>query len=362
MKTLKKKVVEGLLLSLISTLVIVLLLEMFFSVFEKDKDMPAVLMAQIDYFRSGKNSDFPYLSYELVPNATEGQVKINSLGFRDIEREINKKNEKKRVCVIGDSITFGIGVKFNETYPYILEKMLRSGGFEAEIWNMGVPAYNSIQKNIMVKRCIDEFHGDIIIYQYFVDDSWPTAILFDPENKNKIIEDVFINTTKREAISRFMEPILPLPRNINSFLIEESSFFRFVNIRAYNVLSRIYPSRYPADAYNNYKRDTAYINNFAYLNNSFETIFESGVKLIIFTPTALKQDYIEPFEGKEIIQSNSGRFNFTFLDFKDELYRKNITDFRIFLRPDNPNDDTHPNPYGQQVYAEILYEYLVKII
>lgn len=53
-------------------------------------------------------------------------VDINSLGFRDLEFAVKKKPDELRVLAIGDSFTFGHGVQGQDSWPQVLEGMLRS--------------------------------------------------------------------------------------------------------------------------------------------------------------------------------------------------------------------------------------------
>lgn len=71
-------------------------------------------------------------------------VKINSDGFRDREYTFKKNESTFRIIVIGDSITFGIGVNLNETYPKQLERLLKIyyKNKNFEVLNFGVPGFN----------------------------------------------------------------------------------------------------------------------------------------------------------------------------------------------------------------------------
>ena len=75
------------------------------------------------------------------------KIKINNLGFRDqrnykIEKEINDF----RILIIGDSVTFGHGEKFEYTYPKLLEDMLKNWDKTVnwQVWNLGVPGYLNV--------------------------------------------------------------------------------------------------------------------------------------------------------------------------------------------------------------------------
>jgi hypothetical protein len=72
--------------------------------------------------------DDKILNYRLRPNFTtfSGAVsyKTNSHGFRDLERDYEKRESTTRVLVIGDSVAFGYKVKFENTFSRKLETLL----------------------------------------------------------------------------------------------------------------------------------------------------------------------------------------------------------------------------------------------
>jgi lysophospholipase L1-like esterase len=68
----------------------------------------------------------------------------NALGLRG--REIAAKGPGTlRIVAIGDSFTYGHGVQDDETYPAVLETLLRARGHDAEVVNAGVPGYSTDQ-------------------------------------------------------------------------------------------------------------------------------------------------------------------------------------------------------------------------
>jgi len=75
-----------------------------------------------------------------------------------------KRRAVTRILAIGDSVTHGWGVSYEESFPYQLEKMLRAEGWNAEVINAGVPA-NPV--SVMEKWCTKIAPGmkpDIIIW------------------------------------------------------------------------------------------------------------------------------------------------------------------------------------------------------
>lgn len=81
------------------------------------------------------------------------QVRINALGLRD--REVGKKAVGEfRLLVLGDSVPFGIGVRYEDSFPHQLEVLLNerhpnAGRFRT--LNLGVPSYNTEQQLIQIE-------------------------------------------------------------------------------------------------------------------------------------------------------------------------------------------------------------------
>ncbi|MFA5156668.1 MAG: SGNH/GDSL hydrolase family protein [Candidatus Omnitrophota bacterium] len=102
----------------------------------------------------------------LVVSYTE-VINTNSKGIRGIvEYDYEKPEGKKRILVLGDSFTFGVGVKDNETYPYFLQEMLPG----AEVINFGVPGYGHDQMLIYLKEEGIKYKPDIVILGFLTGD------------------------------------------------------------------------------------------------------------------------------------------------------------------------------------------------
>jgi lysophospholipase L1-like esterase len=79
----------------------------------------------------------------------------NSLGFRSEEIDL----AKKQILVIGDSITWGMGVQDNENIPYYLNNRFK----EYQVLNLGVMAYGVDQYYLNLKEHIDKLNPILII-------------------------------------------------------------------------------------------------------------------------------------------------------------------------------------------------------
>jgi len=112
--------------------------------------------------------------YELTPNS-EGygfgaKVKINSYGFRDGDYDIQKPDGVYRIITIGDSITFGISLPANESFPKRLEDSFRSQNLAVEVLNLGVGGYDTSQEVAFLQKVGLQFHPDEVIVGYCMND------------------------------------------------------------------------------------------------------------------------------------------------------------------------------------------------
>ncbi|HEX4914173.1 MAG TPA: GDSL-type esterase/lipase family protein [Vicinamibacterales bacterium] len=100
-------------------------------------------------------------------------ARINSLGFRDHrEYSLAKPPGTFRILVLGDSVTFGHGALYETTYPYLLEQQLRAWRPDVkwEVWNLGVPGYNTAQELAYLQLVEERYAPDLVVVGFFPND------------------------------------------------------------------------------------------------------------------------------------------------------------------------------------------------
>lgn len=115
-------------------------------------------------------SDFPMNRYdaELGWAPLEGfrseAVNITSRGARAARDYASPKPaDTKRIVVIGDSFSFGEGVRDNETYPSQLEALL----VETEVVNLGVLGHGTDQQLLRLRNSAFDYEPDLILLGFF---------------------------------------------------------------------------------------------------------------------------------------------------------------------------------------------------
>lgn len=106
----------------------------------------------------------PELLWE--PNA--GYESINQAGFRGGELETPKA--RTRIVFTGDSIAYGIELEDHQTIPARLEEHLREGGLEAEVLNLGVAGYNTVQEARRLEVLLPELEADQVVLLFCLND------------------------------------------------------------------------------------------------------------------------------------------------------------------------------------------------
>lgn len=99
-------------------------------------------------------------------------VTTNSLGFRGKEPAVSKRPGVHRIFCLGASPTFGWGVDYGNTYPFLLEQSLSRGypSEEFEVANAGQIGYTTYQGIILLEKYLLRYSPDLITVSYALND------------------------------------------------------------------------------------------------------------------------------------------------------------------------------------------------
>ncbi|HWQ18497.1 MAG TPA: SGNH/GDSL hydrolase family protein, partial [Methanotrichaceae archaeon] len=136
----------------------------------------------------------PLLGWSSIPGLDETyhrhewttQVKMNSEGFRDQERTIEKSPGAFRIAVIGDSFVESLQVNYEDLFTHLLESKLNSSidrYSRVEVMNFGVMGYGTGQELLNFREHVAKYSPDMVV------------LLFYPEN------DVYDNRVPYESPS-----------------------------------------------------------------------------------------------------------------------------------------------------------------
>jgi len=119
------------------------------------------------------------------------ELAINSKGLRDRDYAYRKPPGVKRILVLGDSYTWGYGVRNDEVYTEVLERRFEQEGRKWEVINSGVSGYGTDQEYLWFRTEGVKYQPDLVVVAFFV--------LNDPRNNTSAVQyglgkPVFLDT------------------------------------------------------------------------------------------------------------------------------------------------------------------------
>lgn len=100
-------------------------------------------------------------------------MRINSQGFRGPEVTEPKPANVFRIIGLGDSFTFGVGVREDHTFLRKLDGLLNSDGGKAfEVMNAGVQGYNTRDEVLYLTHRWLSFEPDLVLITFYLNDAY----------------------------------------------------------------------------------------------------------------------------------------------------------------------------------------------
>lgn len=259
-------------------------------------------------------------------------VSINTLGLRD--REVQDKAPGEfRILVMGDSVPFGIGVRYEDSFPQQLEVMLNESQPKVRFrtLNMGVPSYNTEQQLIQLHSLGLTLKPDAALLLFSSNDIEPKRWVLEKRKRwyvdltQRSYAGSLLFVMWREARGRFSQDAVAAGTDMRD-------------------TSRVALDHYRLDS----PRWQAIDRSLSEINASLR---QRGIPFVLFTNEELP--YM--FELLEVVARREG---FPLVALRKKGMRWAGQDPRL-LR--NSVVDGHPSPLGNQVLATRLAENLVKL-
>ncbi len=134
-----------------------------------------------------------------------GAVRRNHAGFREREFADAKPPGTYRIAVIGDSFTFGNGIRQEDRYSDLLHMRLPA---HFEVLNFGTPGANTPEHRNLVSGLLPKIQPDFVLLQWYVNDMEDDEVTGRPS----------------------FEPLVPI-RRWHDWLGENSALYSVANTR-----------------------------------------------------------------------------------------------------------------------------------
>lgn len=281
------------------------------------------------YARIAKRvSTAPKLGHEHAPNVSARlmgvDVEINSRGLRDREIPHERTPDTLRILMLGDSLTFGWGVRFEETTSKRLERLLTEAGRPAEVINAGVGNYNTAME---VEYFLTEgykYSPDIVVLNYFINDAEP------------------------------------LPSYGHAGWVARNSYaYAFLSGRLDMLMRTFQDQKDWRGYYSGLYNDEA--PGWATARERIEALAryceEHGIKLLIVHYPELRQLQDYPFADVERrLRAEADRLGAPYLDLLESV--REVEPSRLWVTVPDP----HPNGYANELFADALYNKIVSLL
>ena len=180
-------------------------------------------------------------------------IKINSLGFRDLDRKQKKPTSTFRVALMGDSFVEALQVPLAKTAGQLLEKKLNDelykqnlGVNQFEVLNFGIGAHGTDQALLTYLKYAKKFNPNYVFLFYFDTHIWRTTSDFYcstfGSNENECMRirpgsHISIESAERirnilrlEEFHKFVNKLGLLKSQNKKFPMTSSEYFKYINL------------------------------------------------------------------------------------------------------------------------------------
>ena len=109
----------------------------------------------------------------LFPGIDPYRVRIDSLGFRSVgvdTGEFLKRKDTTKILCLGDSVTFGLYVDDEDSYPYRLQKLIEAAGRKAVALNAGLGGVSIRDYLYYLKLKVPALRPDVVVLNFCYND------------------------------------------------------------------------------------------------------------------------------------------------------------------------------------------------
>ena len=264
----------------------------------------------------------------------------NSLGYRDYEYSIEKPKGVFRIYVLGDSYTYGQGIKMTETYPKLLEKFLNEKypSKHFEVINSSFLGLDTRRELERLKNEGLKLSPDMVILGY---------CLNDPSSDSGITQ--WREEEQKEKIKVLFN---------NKTLLRVSHLYWFLKVKAETIYfnTRIFTRTF----LKLYNKDSKDWKNF---EHSFDEICKTTKErdiptLVVIFPYFYQLNKNYPFSKAHLmVRRLCDKDNVKVLDLFS--FYEGIPDKSLWVKTTIPVN-THPNAKAHRIAAEKIFKEIIK--
>lgn len=277
----------------------------------------------------------------------------NQYGFREREFAVPKPPGVCRIMVLGDSFTWGKGVRVDERYTTLLEQALNREYPDRtfEVLNFGFPGAPTTRERDALADYKDMVEPDLIIVGFVLNDPQPKSQNYSPERER------FQNRFGDPPFNDFLE-------KVELWHLERTADLIRSAIDSFIVKIGLVPS-WQVALQRVYEQDSTQWVEFVQALRDIKTMSdELGLPQPILailnqgTYTDRPTDYNRPDEELQLylrwyhqVEDTAAPMGFDPINFEPEFAQQLTAEpFAVSV------NDGHPSPHAHQIYAQKLFE------
>jgi hypothetical protein len=255
---------------------------------------------------------------------------------------LEKPDGMKRIVILGDSLTFGDGVKATETYPFKLQKKLNEhGNDQFKVLNLGIMGINTDQEAMILTQ----------ENPYF---GYP-ALFFEPD---LLILTFCVNDLELMPDPKPRPGTLFLPKPIHKYFTRKFKLYYFIHVKLNQLLAILgMQDSYSEYLQKIYLHDTHEWKLFQdYLNFIIKVARHQKIEmLLVIFPSINKLDDSHPFLDLYSEITAIGRtYGIEVLDLFPYFKGKKPYSVRVSFYNGHPNDQAY------EIASEAMYTTIVE--
>ena len=300
-----------------------------------------------------KRSEAITFAYDSDPRGYFGpgnQVvhQTNANGFRGPECALAKPAGTFRLVFLGDSFTFGEGVRFEDTFAEAtsarLAGLLPDAKVMLESCNLGVSGYNTADELLLFNALVPRLSADVVIVTYVINDAEPPLFAMDP------VRGPVRRPRETEVAEGVASPEPPAVGLYRSRIAQLVWQFQAERRRGFDT-EAYYKALYRPDA-------AGWRASREALDELVATCRRDGLPLVVMLfPILHRLDDAHPFQDVyRIVQAHVERSSAEFLNLFPAFAGMDAES--LWVHP----TDQHPNERAHQIAAEQLANRLAQVI
>lgn len=276
----------------------------------------------------------------------------NSLGLRD-PREPTDLRDKRVILALGDSFTYGLGVRYEDSFPGQLDASLHSAHPDFAVVNGGKPGFDTQMAYDRLQRVYSYYEPDYVILGFHSADIVQNRIAFRKLNEETATQKIeSVDEQKIQTDIKQREADLPTLFLIKEYLRKSSKTGALANHVYKNYLIKYLP---PSEKMKKFGSGAEFEATEYFLDGINDFLSEKNTKFILLSIIPLVRFDVYPYDelNKQLEQYARSR-NILFVNPLEELSKFPSSALCVSM------NDGHYNAQGNQVISEVLKSALIE--